>query len=249
MNKHYKLRCTWVSSGHWGSHTLFHGTQRPVNTKLSIPSMAIAVRATLEIWGISNQGIDWVLQGYSFLGVIKPINRFRWYHSNMQREFQQALCSNGRFLTDRNVTGSELRLRTIKDNLERFSSLWPSDVIWQQRSGSTLFQEMACMMAPTYYHNQYWLITSEVFFGLIWGQFHQRHLHHQLLKQALKFYFTEISFNSSRGQWVKSLELQGFNFPCIIVLYRILCILWLVSYLRLQLLHVYSHRNILPKWW
>ena len=36
-----------------------------------------------------------------------------------------------------------------------------------------------------------------------------------ITKTSFKFYFTEISFNSPRGQLVKSLELQGFNFPCL----------------------------------
>ena len=44
-----------------------------------------------------------------------------------------------------------------------FNSLWPSDAIWRQRSGSTLAQVMACCLrAPSHYLNQYWLIISEV---------------------------------------------------------------------------------------
>ena len=39
------------------------------------------------------------------------------------------------------------------------NSLWPSDAIWPQRSGSTLAQVMACcLMAPSHYLNQCWLI-------------------------------------------------------------------------------------------
>ena len=39
------------------------------------------------------------------------------------------------------------------------NSLWPSDAIWQQRSGSTLAQVMACCLtAPSHYLNQCWLI-------------------------------------------------------------------------------------------
>ena len=41
--------------------------------------------------------------------------------------------------------------------------LWPSDAIWQRRSGSTLAQVMACCLtAPSHYLNQCWLIISEV---------------------------------------------------------------------------------------
>ena len=45
----------------------------------------------------------------------------------------------------------------------KFNSLWPHDAIWQQRSGSTLAQEMAWYMTvPNHYLNQCWPIISEV---------------------------------------------------------------------------------------
>ena len=45
----------------------------------------------------------------------------------------------------------------------QFNSLWPSDSIWRQRSGSTLAQVMAgCLTAPSHYLNQCWLIISKV---------------------------------------------------------------------------------------
>ena len=38
------------------------------------------------------------------------------------------------------------------------NSLWPSDAIWWQRTGSTLVQVMACCLtAPSHYLNQCWL--------------------------------------------------------------------------------------------
>ena len=41
------------------------------------------------------------------------------------------------------------------------SSLWPGDAVWRHRSGSTLAQVMAwCLMAPSHYLNQCWLIIS-----------------------------------------------------------------------------------------
>ena len=43
------------------------------------------------------------------------------------------------------------------------SSLWPSDAIWQQGSRSKLVQVMACcLMAPSHYLNQHWLIITKV---------------------------------------------------------------------------------------
>ena len=45
----------------------------------------------------------------------------------------------------------------------RVISFWPSDTVWRQRSGSTLAQVMACcLMAPSQYLNQCWLIISDV---------------------------------------------------------------------------------------
>ena len=42
-------------------------------------------------------------------------------------------------------------------------SFWPSFAIWWYRSASTLAQEMACcLMAPSHYLNQYWLIIKWV---------------------------------------------------------------------------------------
>ena len=43
------------------------------------------------------------------------------------------------------------------------NTLRPSDAIWQQRTGSTLAQVMACcLMAPSHYLNQCWLIIFTV---------------------------------------------------------------------------------------
>ena len=51
----------------------------------------------------------------------------------------------------------------MKWEYKNFNSLWPSDAIWQQRSGSTLVQVMAwCRQAPSHYLNQCWLILSKV---------------------------------------------------------------------------------------
>ena len=63
------------------------------------------------------------------------------------------------------------------------NSMWPSDAIWRQRSGSTLAQVMASYLtAPSHYLNQCWLIISPVTFIL--GQFHERCLNHQSLKSV-----------------------------------------------------------------
>ena len=52
------------------------------------------------------------------------------------------------------------------------NSLWPNDSIWWHRSGSPLTQVMACcLMAPSHYLNQCWLIISEVFWHPPEGNF------------------------------------------------------------------------------
>ena len=76
------------------------------------------------------------------------------------------------------------------------NSLWPSDVIWRQGSGSTLAQVMACCLtAPSHYMNQCWLIISKV----------QRYSSDgSLIKDtSIENCLIKIPFKSSRGQWVK----------------------------------------------
>ena len=52
------------------------------------------------------------------------------------------------------------------------NSLWPSDTIWRQRSGSTLAQVMACCItAPSHYLNQRCLIISKVYWHSYKGSF------------------------------------------------------------------------------
>ena len=52
------------------------------------------------------------------------------------------------------------------------NSLWPNDVIWRHRSGSTLAQVMAwCLTAPSHYLNQSWLIIIDVQWHLSEGNF------------------------------------------------------------------------------
>ena len=48
--------------------------------------------------------------------------------------------------------------------------LWPNDVMWRQRSGSTLAQVIACcLMAASHYLNQCWLITNQGVWHLFEG--------------------------------------------------------------------------------
>ena len=80
----------------------------------------------------------------------------------------------------------------IPHNLPRqlsVNSLGPSDAIWRQRSGSTLAQVMACcLMAPSHYLNQCWLIISKFQWhsseAILW----KRCLNHHSFKSVWKLH-------------------------------------------------------------
>ena len=56
------------------------------------------------------------------------------------------------------LLGCSLKIFFLSFNLLRLS-----DAIWRHRSGSTLAQVMACcLMAPSHYLNQCWLIISKI---------------------------------------------------------------------------------------
>ena len=82
------------------------------------------------------------------------------------------------------------------------NSLWPSDIIWQQGSRSTLAQVMACCLtAPSHYLNQYWLIISKVQWHSSEGNFTKdasgtNHWNY------FKNYLSKILFKYPRGQWI-----------------------------------------------
>ena len=62
--------------------------------------------------------------------------------------------------------------KCMDQSSELFSSFWPRDTIWRHRSRSTLAQVLACcLMAPSHYLNQYWLIISKVLWHSYEGNF------------------------------------------------------------------------------
>ena len=74
----------------------------------------------------------------------------------------------------------------------KFISLWPSDAMWQHRSGSTLDQVMACCLtAPSHYLNQCWLNIT----GVLWhslkgrntGNAHKSYYYDRFENYTLKF--------------------------------------------------------------
>ena len=93
--------------------------------------------------------------------------------------------------------------KKISNQSYLFNSLWPGDTIWRHRSGSTLAQVMACcLMAPSHYLNQCWLITCETLWHSPEGNFTGNA---QGIFPWYEFenYFSKITATSPWGQWVK----------------------------------------------
>ena len=77
-------------------------------------------------------------------------------------------------------------------NKQWVNSLWPSDVIWPQGSRSTLAQVMACcLMAPSHYLNQCWLIIRK----LQWHSFLQEKPQSSVTEISLKITYLKFCSN------------------------------------------------------
>ena len=84
-----------------------------------------------------------------------------------------------------------------------FNSLRPSDAIWRQRTESTLANVMACcLMAPSHYLNQCWLIISEVLWYSPEGNFTWNAQDIYPWCEFENNWF-KITSTSPRDQWVK----------------------------------------------
>ena len=100
---------------------------------------------------------------------------------------------------------------------EDFNSLGPSDTIWRQRSGSTSAQVLACcLMAPSHYLNQSWLIISEVQWHSYQGNFTRDAptINHWNLFEN---YISKFYSHFPRGQWVRWLFLVFKNSQLMLV--------------------------------
>ena len=77
------------------------------------------------------------------------------------------------------------------------NSMWPGDAIWRHRTWFTLSQVMAwCLMAPSHYLNQCWLIISEV----LWQSPQWKMLNISILHMSLKI-----------THWILEQHLPGAN--------------------------------------
>ena len=74
-----------------------------------------------------------------------------WYYSQESHECNISI-----------ITRSCNKICNKQLSAQGINSLWPNGAIWRQRSESTLAQVMACcLMAPSHYLNQCWLIIRK----------------------------------------------------------------------------------------
>ena len=86
--------------------------------------------------------------------------------------------------------------------------LGPSDAIWRHRFGSTLAQVMACcLMAPSHYLNQCWVIINEVPWFSSESNFTES-AHTTILYLGFENQTFRITAISPRGQWVNTIEAE-----------------------------------------
>ena len=84
------------------------------------------------------------------------------------------------------------------------NSLWPSDAIWRQRSGTTLAQVMdCCLTAASHYLNQCWLIIKKVLWRIHFRVLSQEIRRPSVTRISLKIIHQIV--NQIRGQWVRFL--------------------------------------------
>ena len=104
-----------------------------------------------------------------------------------------------------------IKYKCFKSVSFQINSLWPSDTIWRHTSRSTLAQVMACcLMAPSHYLNQCWIIISKV-------QWHSSECNLEEMPQPS---VTEISFKitylrfCSNLPGANELRYHSLNSPC-----------------------------------
>ena len=159
MSPTYKM----ISMGHgspcFGRLAWVNTTTRPVSIRFSWMLMAECLVRWPPLWvvkGDSETGKSWIRNHAPTHETIRPWFSFALLqvHRNMSPRPHVYIS-----IWYEHTNNSRCIMRDILPS----NSLGPSDVIWRQRSGSTLGQVMAyCLTAPSHYLNQCWLIISKV---------------------------------------------------------------------------------------
>ena len=128
-----------ITTPHWNVPSIWNPSKWKTGTFLSYKVMVVdGLEMQRAKASFSSYGNDLVSPSYSGISTRKVEDR--WW-----------LCKGCR-CSEIMPLGipSAISLPTIEIN-----SLWPSDAIWRQRSGSTLIQVVACyLMAPSHYLNK-----------------------------------------------------------------------------------------------
>ena len=105
-----------------------------------------------------------------------------------------------------------LQLQLGCEGKPRINSLWPTDTMRWQGTESTLAQVMACcLMAPSHYLNQCWLIISQVL-AFIRGHYHENIWRYQAVKQDWKQGWGQIRFIKYKYKYkYKNLDFSNTN--------------------------------------
>ena len=124
---------------------------------------------------------------------VKFLSKYKSFH--LQRcIWKYCLWNGGHFVQGEMSTSEES---------SSVNSLGPSDTIWCWRAWSTLVQVMACcLMAPSHYLNQCWLIISKVLWysseDIIIRRFEDTNQY-----SKIEDYILKITLRSPRGHWDK----------------------------------------------
>ena len=127
------------------------------------------------------------------------------------------------------------------------NSLRPSDAIWRQWSWTTLAQVMACcLMAPSHYLNQCWLIIR----GVLW---HTSESSFAGIAQGIdsgyefEKYILKNIFKSPRGQWVNIV----FSISSAEMLHQQYAkwVIWVNAFIRYGNSETWSTNNIVVLMW
>ena len=140
--------------------------------------------------------------------LIAIINRKCWFQFWLKFHQSYSQGFNWQWGSLSSENGLELNMMLYGVHRPQWvNSLWPGDVIWLCRSGSTLAQ---IMMAPSHYLKRCWLIISKVLWHSLKGNA-QEMLKMSILDMSFdntRFKITDIS---PRGQWVNPLRAIFFR--------------------------------------
>ena len=126
----------------------------------------------------------------------------------LKLELKMGICFSGMLIDDwlricYQYGNKYITWNSVSNHVNSLSS---SDALWWYKSRSTLAQVMACcLMAPSHYLNQCWLIVGEVLWHSPEGNFTWNAQDIYPWREFEKYQF-QITSASPRDQWVKEIH-------------------------------------------